>query len=109
MDVVIEVTSDTTTYDYKLKTIPVTNRKPIWTDVESPDTYEDIKFLFESPKASSSSCAMKLDILDRMRNFTVDEVNQIFSLSFSILLAAMLQTVHCFTLYMNEHLKNISF
>lgn len=39
------------------------------------------------------------------KRLSVHEVNQILSLSLSILLAAMLQTVHCFTIYMNEHIK----
>lgn len=43
------------------------------------------------------------------KRLSVHEINQILSLSLSILLAAMLQTVHCFTIYMNEHIKAFGF
>lgn len=43
------------------------------------------------------------------KRLSVQEINQLLSLSLSILLAAILQTVHCFTIYMNEHIKAFSF
>lgn len=43
------------------------------------------------------------------KRMSVHEINQLLSLSLSILLAAMLQTVHCFTIYMNEHIKAFGF
>lgn len=48
-------------------------------------------------------------LVEKVRNVQVQELNKVISLSLSLLLAAMLQTIHCFTVYMSDHMKNSNF
>lgn len=79
---------------YSISVIPATT-------IESPTT--------SSAAPTNEIVVIRKSVVDKLKKLSVHEVNKLISLSLSLLLAAMLQTVHCVTVFMGEHIKNIEF
>lgn len=74
--------------------------------IEADESQKLCGFEIKTTKTPKKRRQKQKDITKRL---SVHELNQILSLSLSILLAAMLQTMHCFTIFLNEHIKTFGF